>query len=286
MKHIYIFFLIFYNLTSSVFGHKDYAGDVYPFVFASNDTFIVQFQNNNENTKYISKYTADGQPIIERERIEFFVSKTKLSSPIGILDTTVHPLATHDSKWYQFINSNSSKRAMMKEADGKKNSYIIVSNGSEIIDTIPISFWKNHKAFMHSILVDDNNFIGVASSSIPSNDLLFFHANKDNVKEGALKKIGQPVMIWGLFPQVSNMLKYGKYALVVWIRKDKRLFITALDLETKKLYTHNINGIKEWNTKPQIAMIKDKMIICYHTIQDAKNGSEVRNLFIDFPFEK
>lgn len=279
-KRFYILLIyISILLKTTIFAHKDYSGDINPFVFTQNDTFIVQFYNNAEDAKYISKYNSDGKVIIEREKIEEFISTPKTTSIQFQFDSTKYNFNIHNQKYYLLINGNLLKRI--------SKPFILVYDNNSIIDTIAI-YWNNYSnPIINRFIIDDENIIGLIKEKY-SRKFSFFKVKLDKQNKPIYKTIGKPFMGPALLPKASDVIIYGKYAVIVWINKNGRFLITAWNLETEEIKQYKIKEIKESNTSPELAMINGKMIISYHSNENVKEEfrSEVKNIFLDFPFEE
>lgn len=274
------FLLIITQVYTTTFAHQDYAGDVHPFVISEQDTFIVQFYNNRENKKYMSKYLKDGTPIFERKNIKEYFSKKKTKGIKYVFDTSLNPVALCNNRWYQLVNCSESEMT--------EPPLLLEYDSASILDTIQISWGDFSNSDIHSFKVCENSIVGTMSRGLDTKGLHFFYVDIDGDKKAVYKKIGIPYKMLGMFPQASGICSYNNYFFIAWISEDNNFFLTAWNPKTDDIRYHRFEDIREWNTRPQIEIAGKHLIVTFHTVQNAGNakGSIIRNVFIEIPFKR
>lgn len=261
-------------LTSASFAHSDPLGDIYPNVHVEHGNFVIDFENNEQQTEsdpvFRMIFSPDGLLLAPRH---YRAPKRSLEETMG--DAAKNTAQVGDEK------------IEFSDARGTNPTYTINKNGKTEKHTLP---WPDDFSGAFEAMWAKADRICVAAISRERMYLLEF--DRHHFTPPKMVEVSEPgalPFIWN-FPVMSNVVRIGSHYYVAWMRltADRQKYECVIstwkpgeDKEREIILTEPA----DWNSHLSLGVIDDRLCLAYHCLggEESMPKSKIYTIFRAMP---
>lgn len=261
------------SITASALAHSDPRGDVYPNVYVEHGNFVIDFENNDQETEpspvFRMIFSADGVLLAPRH---YRAPRRNLEETIG--DAAKNTAQVGDEK-IEFSDNRATNP-----------TYTITRNGITETHNLP---WPDDFSGAFEAMWADADLICVASISRERMYLSEF--DRHHFTPPKMVEVSQPgavQFIWN-FPVMSNVVKIGPRYYVAWMRlsQDRQReegVISTWKPGENKTQEIILTEPADWNSHLSLGVIGDRLCLAYHCLggEDYMPRSKIYTIFRKF----